>query len=528
MINLDLGQKMVGLVLVGLLGLGAILLIKKENVEPNLENKSVEGSSTMNSNQVRSPQFAGQFYSGQRAKLSKDLERYFETAQEKTPRNLPQKSVKALIVPHAGYPYSGSVAAVGFNQLEPEAINRVILIGSSHQKELEQATISGEDKWESPLGQVSIDTAVRDKLSQSKNFVIDSQVHQKEHSLEVQLPFLQKRLNQFELVPILVGGLDDQKITGIKDQLLPVIDEQTLVVISTDLSHYPSYELANQADRETIEAIMVGDVEEFKQVVGEIKPTQALQTRACGHQAVELLLRMSKSWQELDIELLHYANSGDASGDLSRVVGYAAMAVYGHTKDGVDSQKEDSSDELDKDQTLSSRLTNIARETLEQVIVKGEEPALIETDDPDLLAHKGVFVTLKKQGKLRGCMGLIESDQSLWESIQEMAQAAALKDPRFPVVKKSELPEIEIEVSVLSVPETIQDPQQVEVGQHGVIMEQGQRRGVFLSQVATEQGYNRDQFLSALCTHKMNLKADCWQDPQTKIKVFTASVYNES
>jgi hypothetical protein len=339
---------------------------------------------------------------------------------------------------------------------------------------------------------------------------------------------LQKRLDKFKLIPILLGGLENQKIKQIKDKLVSVVDDQTLVVISTDLSHYPQYELANQADRETIEAIMAGDVEQFKQVVGEIKPTQALQTRACGHQAVELLLRMIQSWQEVDIELLHYANSGDASGDLSRVVGYAAMAVYGQTEGGAESPGEDSSDKVAEDQTLSTKLTTIARDTLKKVIVKGEDPAPIETNDPDLLAHKGVFVTLKKQGKLRGCMGLIESDQPLWQSIQKMAQAAALKDPRFPVVKKSELSQIDIEVSVLSVPETIQDPQQVEVGEHGVIMEQGQRRGVFLPQVAAEQGYNRQQFLSALCTHKMNLKADCWQDPQTKIKVFTASVYNES
>jgi AmmeMemoRadiSam system protein A len=160
--------------------------------------------------------------------------------------------------------------------------------------------------------------------------------------------------------------------------------------------------------------------------------------------------------------------------------------------------------------------------------VTKREPSTPLSLHPRLQEPLGVFVTLKNNGTLRGCMGLIESDKPLWQGIQKMAKAAALEDPRFPAVRPDELDKIELEVSVLTQPVLVQDPTQVEAGKHGVIIRYGSQQGVFLPQVATEQGYDREQFLNNLCSHKLGLAESCWQDPQAKIYVFEAEVYAES
>jgi AmmeMemoRadiSam system protein A len=303
------------------------------------------------------------------------------------------------------------------------------------------------------------------------------------------------------------------------------------------LSHYPNYELANQVDQELIAAILQQDLSQFEQLAAEIDPDQNLQTRACGSQAIKIGLKLAEILNFTQTQLYDYQNSGDVTGDLSQVVGYAAIGFYGQVlpdnqnimqapQDAPQDAAQDENNDQAASSNFSSQALTIARQALEAYVNK-RQPSKPLNLHPRLQEPLGVFVTLKKSGTLRGCIGLIESDEPLWRGIQKMAKAAALEDPRFPAVRPDELDKIEVEVSVLTKPVLVQDPAQVEAGKHGVIIRYGSQQGVFLPQVAEEQGYNREEFLNNLCSHKLGMPESCWRDPQAEIYVFEAEVYTE-
>ncbi len=288
---------------------------------------------------IRPAQFAGKFYPSSKQQLNSLLTQYFDQVQEDLPSRLPDKQLKILIAPHAGYPYSGRVAVAGFSQIDSKQRKKpqqrkkqtknVILLGSSHQTFLEKAALFQGKSWETPLGLVEIDQDIVAALGEKAGFKINNQAHQNEHSLEVQLPFLQYQLSEdVKIIPILVGQLKEKALANIMQALKEVWSKNTLLVISSDLSHYPNYKLANQVDRETIQGILSGEVKYFRQIIADTKPTKAVQTRACGAQAIEIGMKLAKNWPDTDIELLTYANSGDASGNRRRVVGYAAIGFY--------------------------------------------------------------------------------------------------------------------------------------------------------------------------------------------------------
>lgn len=286
-------------------------------------------SSGADKSSIREAQFAGRFYPGTKSQLNSVLDNYFDQAESDLPANLPAKPVQILIVPHAGYPYSGQVAAVGFSQLAPKQQQRVILLGSSHQKSLSTAAVYHGKSWQTPLGSAAVNQEAVSTLLNKPGFKADNLAHQSEHSLEVQIPFLQHQLgDELSIVPILVSQLSQQTIEQAAAGLKEIWDEQTVLVISSDLSHYPQTDTAEKVDRETIQGIISGEPEYFRQIVRDIQPMKAVQTRACGAQAIEIGMRLAQNWSDTQIELLKYINSGHKSGNRQRVVGYAAIGFY--------------------------------------------------------------------------------------------------------------------------------------------------------------------------------------------------------
>ena len=476
---------------------------------------------------IRSPAVAGAFYPGAKKELETQIEGFF--------RNVPEakedKKLRILIAPHAGYDYSGQVAAFGFKQIKGQDYKKVVLLGGSHQAFFEGAVIDKSDVWETPLGQVAIDKDFAEKIVKAcKGVSFSSSAHRQEHSLEVEVPFLQKTLEKFEIVPILLSQVSDDLLERLADALVKHIDEDTLVVVSTDLSHYPSYDVANEVDNKVIEGILTGGE---RALVASIsaqmkKGYPNLATCACGEKAIRVGMILAKKLGISDVRLLKYANSGDVSGDTSRVVGYASMGFYKEISN-IKYQMSKTQIKNQKnllDERAQKEVLEIARETLESYLKDGTVPE-IGVENEVLNQKLGAFVTLRKDGRLRGCIGNFEPDKPLWQVVQEMAISAAAKDPRFSPVDLTELKDIEIEVSVLSPRKKIDDWREIEVGKHGVYLQKGARGGVFLPQVATENNWDLETFMGTLCSQKAGLPRDCWKDPKVELHTFTAQVFAE-
>lgn len=471
---------------------------------------------------IRQPAVAGAFYPGEKSLLEGKIKSFLN---EVRPHSQEEGILRILIVPHAGYDYSGQVAASGFKQIESKDYSTVILLGSSHQAFFQSAVIDENDVWETPLGQVEINQDLAQKIvDETQEVSFSSSAHAQEHSLEVEIPFLQSVLSNFKIVPILLGETDENFLENLATVLSKNITPETLVVISTDLSHYPTHEIAKQVDRATIDSILSGDPEKFENVIAEQiqKDYSGLDTCACGEKAVKVGMILAQKLGEGSWELIECANSGDVNiGDKSRVVGYGAIGYFLKNSKTPKSQNS----KINKKQ--QEKLLKIARKTLESYLTNKKIPEF-EIKEEELNEKLGAFVTLRKNGNLRGCIGQIEpSDDPLWQVVRRMAIEAATKDSRFPSVKAKELDEIEIEISVLSKPEKIKDPAKTVLGKHGVIIRKGQQGGVFLPQVATENNWDLDTFMGELCSQKAGLVWDCWKKGEVDIYIFTAQVFEE-
>jgi len=480
------------------------------------ENKTMSGLSKEHQN-IREPAVAGQFYPAESGELAKQVDDFLaEVPIEKS-----TGAILGLIVPHAGYIYSGPVAAYGFKQLENEDIETVILIGNSHLAYFEGAAVYDKGYFKTPLGEVEIDESLaKEIMAENKKIKADMIAHQYEHSLEVEVPFLQRVLKNFKILPILMGSgsFDDVKILA-KAISKNIADKNVIVVASSDMSHYPPYEQANYADKKTYEAILTGEVEVLEKTIAQLEKENIAnaQTFLCGQDAVEVLMLVMQDLGVKEIKLLKYANSGDTAGDKSQVVGYSAIGFYGERRGSLLNREE------------QKRLLEIARQSVETYIKEGRVLTFSETN-PVLNQKLGAFVTLKKNGQLRGCIGRFTSDDNppLYQTVAEMAIAAATQDIRFLPVQAYELSELEYEVSVLSPLKKIDDWHQIKLGKHGVKIKKDGRSGVFLPQVAIETGWDFETFMAELCSQKAGLSRNCWQDKETELYIFTAQVFKET
>lgn len=466
---------------------------------------------------IRQPAVAGQFYPSSKKELTEMIEQFLAEAGSPSIK----KPVRGLILPHAGYVYSGGITAYGIKAIQRQSIDKVILIGPSHHQYLKGGVIDGSDVWETPLGQVDIDTNLRDALiKESDLFEVDSSIHAPEHSLEVEIPFLQAVLGEFKILPVLVNQLSQDELEKVSQVLAKHSDNKTLFVASSDMSHYPAYQEANSVDQRIVQAVLTGRVAELQKTISQIETEKisGLDTCLCGQEAVEVLMSIAQQKKVEEIKLLKYANSGDIDiGDKSRVVGYSAIS-FSWPEEPVKSS------ELTLSQEQKSQLLEIAKRSVEKYVLERQLPEFVITD---FLLNKplGAFVTLKKHGQLRGCIGRFEPDIPLCQVVSQMAVSAAVHDSRFTPVQADELNDLEYEISVLSPLRKIDDWHEIELGKHGVQIKQGFNSGVFLPQVATENNWDLDTFMGQLCSQKAGLDWDCWKSGEAELYVFTADVF---
>ena len=489
----------------------------------------ISGSCHSETPKVRPAGVAGGFYPADPKELNQMMDGLL--AQNAVPRV--SAPLVALVCPHAGYVFTGPVAAACFTQLKGRKYTRVIVIAPSHFVNFHFSSIYDGDAYATPLGDVPVDQDFRAKLAKlSSDIKISDQGHVKvgenaEHALEVQLPWLQRTLGDFKLVPIIMGdqnyGLERALGRALSKALLAETPEsraQTLIVVSSDLSHYHPYDYANNVDHQTLQAIEDWDYLSLSRNFAMWE--RGIQTwEACGGGPIVAGMIAAEGLGATHAQILKYANSGDTTSDKSRVVGYGAVAI---TRASAAEVKKSAEFQLSGKE--KSALMKIARASVETAVRDRKMYLVGATGFPRLEEARGAFVTLKEHGELRGCIGYITPMKSLAETVRDVASYAALEDSRFTPVTVQELPLLEYEVSVMSPLRRVLDIEEIKVGKHGLIMKQGETEGILLPQVPVEERWDRDTFIEQTCL-KAGLPRQAWKEDATDIFMFTALVFGE-
>lgn len=464
---------------------------------------------------VRPATQANRFYTGDSKELQQEVDSYLARHQERATH----PNVAALIVPHAGYYFSGNVAASAYMTLDPQkTYKRIFLLGPSHHEWLNGASVNtAVDYYATPLGNVKVDRETAQQLVKAdKVFTYKAAAHAQEHCLEVQLPFLQRRLGEVPpIVPIIISTNNYEKLQRMAEVLKPYFNDDNLFIISSDFSHYPKYEDACEVDARTRKAIETGDVEQFIDAIeaNARSGKRNLDTSACGEFPIITLMLMLDG--HYDIKHLLYQNSGDIDNyDHTRVVGYHSFAFLRQQK----SEERFVLTDEDKRQLKEIALQSI-KDSLD-----GKPIAEFHTSHPSPLTSKcGAFVSLHEYGHLRGCIGHFGEDTPLHEIVAEMARAAAFEDPRFSPVRREELDEIDIEISVLTPMRRIQSLDEFELHRHGIYIRKGYRSGTFLPQVADEVDWTKEEFVGHCSQDKAGLGWNGWRDAE--LYVYEAIVF---
>jgi AmmeMemoRadiSam system protein B/AmmeMemoRadiSam system protein A len=454
---------------------------------------------------IRKAVVAGAFYDGDKAVLSARIDGYFAAVKE-----LPTVSgeVRALICPHAGYVYSGQTAAYAYKVVQGGPYATVIIIGTSHQYGLDGASIYLKGGFETPLGVVPVDEELASAIARASGFSYVAEAQTKEHSVEVQVPFIQKALPDARIVPIVLGYPSRRNVTALAEGIAKACSgKKVLIVASTDMSHYLSKAEANALDARTISLVKNVNAGTL------ITKCETGENIMCGGGGVAATLLALKKAGQPQVTVLRYSDSSEASGDESRVVGYLAAAITVGQPAADFSLTSQEKEEL----------LRLARQAV-QTFVAEKRVVSSETSNPNLLSDRGAFVTLKKGGELRGCIGFIEPVASLWDTVIQTAIYAASEDPRFTPVTAQELRDLEYEISVLTPIKKIDDPRVVEVGRHGLVIAMGRNRGILLPQVPVENNWDRETFLCQACV-KAGLPPDAWKKG-AEISVFEAIVFH--
>ena len=478
----------------------------------------ITGLSFADECKMKSPNVSGQFYPSDKNELSDEIDNFYGNVNLDS--SIQDKDILVVISPHAGYEYSGQVAAYGFKAVKDRNFDSVIVIAPAHFNSFYSAAVYKEGYFQTPLGDIPVDSELAGKLiASSRKFSSSPEVFEREHAAEVELPFLQKSIPNLKIVPVIVGQIDYVDCLDIARAIAKATEnKRVLLVISTDLSHYHPYLDAVKLDSSTISYMK--DVDPL----GLWQAYTRQEVELCGLLPVFIGLNYAKELG-LKAEVLKTANSGDVSGDKSKVVGYASVILY-KGKDFDESKSKIEGDGQMFNEKQKRRLLEIARQTITKYVTKGEKPSFDDTD-PQLNIQRGAFVTLHESGSLRGCIGQFTSDEPIYKVISDMAVESATSDPRFPAVTKDELNKIDIEISVLTQPEPISDWKKIRLGVDGVIVKRGFSQGVFLPQVATETGWDLETFLGELCSQKARLSRDAYKDPKTQIYTFQAVIFSE-
>jgi len=477
---------------------------------------------------IRSPVVAGRFYPGSASALRKAVQTFMADAVP-----VQVESPLAIVVPHAGYIFSGQIAADGFRQAADHSYDVVVILGTNHTSgSFRKISVYPGDGFSTPLGVTMIEKeVVKDLLAADPDCVPDRSLHQQEHSIEVQIPFIQVLFPDARIVPVVVGSPDIGLCTRFGEALAGVLkNRRALIVASADLSHYPSAEAAEDVDRKTLAAMEKMD----PALLQKVTQTQMrrnipnLHTCACGEAAVMAAMCAARAMGATGGRVIRYAHSGDVSaGERDRVVGYGVVVYYADTA-RASANESGPPTEAASDETLTyddkKALLAYVRETLARRLSGQTAPAPGGLG-PVAQQERGVFVTLKKRGNLRGCIGRMIPDKPLHELAGVVALQSALEDPRFRPVTFDELKELEIEISVLTPMAPVPGADHIVVGRDGVLIRKGDRSAVFLPQVAPEQGWGRDEMLEHLCL-KAGLPPGSWKEG-AKLLTFQAVVFSE-
>jgi AmmeMemoRadiSam system protein B/AmmeMemoRadiSam system protein A len=496
-----------------------------QTVEParDLPRKRVE--------KVRGPAVAGLFYPKHESDLKQTVDRLLAQAKTESIEDL-----RALVCPHAGYEFSGPIAASGYKQLVGRNFSTVILLGPSHYAAFAGAFVSSADAYQTPLGPVPLSPKAAE-MAKIAPFAAhppcevdrpswwrqapkdlppfgEDTPESWEHSLEVQLPFLQRTLHDFSIVPVVFGQVDPEQVAG---KLLSFLDRQTLIVVSTDLSHYHPYEEARRLDARTVKAAC------------ELRGDALASDDACGCAPLLCLIDIArqKGWKT---RLLDCRNSGDTAGEKRAVVGYAAIAFFGPDRAAAAPLPKPKTGPL----TPAERrfLLGLARKSIAAAVAHGEAPDEDAEVPEALRARRACFVTLTENGDLRGCIGSIFPEESLYRAVLRRARSAAIEDPRFPPVQSDELKKIAVEVSVLTVPQRLafKSPEdllaKLRPGVDGAVLRVGNRQATYLPQV-WEKLPERRLFMDELA-EKAGLPAAAWRQPDTTVLTYQVEAFKEA
>jgi hypothetical protein len=472
---------------------------------------------------VREPAVAGLFYPGEERVLAKTVDALLESAP---PHRFAR--LKGLVCPHAGYRYSGQTAAIGYKTVVGREIQTAIVLGPSHYALLEGACIPDAQAYRTPLGLVPISEKAQG-LAKTAPFGLEKPCPVQrpdwwahapkpapergqdtpetwEHSVEVQVPFLQRVAGNFKILPVLLGDVDPERVAK---ALAAILDDKTIVVASSDLSHYHPYNAAKDLDNGCVQAICAMSTDDMK---GQ---------EACGKTPILALMHLAKmkGWKA---QLLDCRNSGDVTGDKDRVVGYAAVAFFEPAAENFAAPER-------------KMLLELARRTLTTVAADPASPGPeldAKSISPKLAEKRACFVTLTKRGVLRGCIGHILPQEALYQAVIDNARNAALRDPRFSPVRPEEVGEIKIEISVLTEPQPLafDSPDdllgKLQPHQDGVLLRIGARTATFLPQV-WEQLPNKVEFLEHL-SEKAGCQPAAWRGQDTSVSIYHVECFEEN
>lgn len=473
-------------------------------------------------NNILRSELAGLWYTEDPRRLAREIDVYLDAVEPNDTGN-----IMALLLPHAGYRYSGMVAATAVRRIVGQSYSRVIVLGPSHRVALIDAvSMPDVEAVETPLGRIEIDRELAQMLWTSDRFQSHAVAHSHEHSVQIELPFLQRALGDFKLVPIVCGELGEASAKQVAATIREHMDAETLIVISSDFTHYGhAFDYVPFTDN-IQENLKTLDMDAFKLVkeknlTGFLHYVDKTKATICGRSPIAVLLAMLPDGAR--VEMLKYDTSGNLTGDWSHCVSYVSAAVTGTWSGSCPGEFHDERPfeltDADKSDLLRLARNAIAR----QFTGQGSELELEIT--PPMKRIMGAFVSLYKRGQLCGCIGEIYPRRELYQAITEQAVNAAFHDPRFIGLREDELDAVDLEISALTAPQRVNSYKDIQIGKHGIVLKKGDRSAVFLPQVATEQHWGLSETLTHLAM-KAGLAPHDWKDG-CAFHVFEAIVFGE-
>jgi hypothetical protein len=454
-----------------------------------------------------------------------DIAQLFETCVKTTPF----LKVRAIISPHAGYVYSGKIAASAFSTIDRNtSYKNIFLIGSSHVMAFEGASVYNSGDFLTPLGKVTVNKEIANILKADRLFNYPVNAHLQEHSLEVQMPLIQYYFKDNPpVIPIIIGTNNTGNIKKIAEILKPWFIPENLFILSSDFSHYPSYKTANEVDNATATAIVSGDPKKFLNVLkmNANVDDPGLSTSMCGWTSGLLLLYLAEG-SDLEFKKIDYCNSGDSRfGNKDEVVGYNAIALF--EKDPANRISKNLADEIIFTDREKEQLISLARDNIRSLLYDKKRISVTKEALPDIFKTPlGAFVTLKIEGSLRGCIGRFISSEPLYQVVIESSENSAFDDPRFSPLTKEELPKTDIEITVLGPMKKISSIKEIVLGRHGIYIKKDIRSGTMLPQVATENHWSLEEFLGYTSRDKAGIGWEGWKD--SDIYIYEGIVLEET